>query len=504
MTSTQQESGVTVKRSAAKSLSTAQSFLLESQNVWTEKQPAKVRVFKLAVIGLLLFDLIMTVEIFLHMPRIADDNEVECSPGLADPTRITYHSPHNFYSALKTKDLPPPPVFHGDHASLCFGHAQTAAKFDYCLPISGKKDTPPCASADRLDLLHHSSNTPICYASVLHMLLVEVYEELKATENTPFLAFGSLLGAVRDGSMIPFTEDADIGFVEELARPNALKLALRQKGYHMFFMDIWRICVAPTHPLGGYLYDSRLPITENFTVPYVDLYMMKQTDSGDWDLEELDGSNGRILPGNKVQPFSQVSINGMLFDTVADPNFFLTEAYGVDYMTPKPRQTEFSIPVPTTPRHFSQQKSWPVNAGVDKIISALEPVQVSYPTLLTADRIELAGHVALDDASNVTIDFVGATNRNGTEILTPREYYNSTLISVLDNIKILGVSPYEAVTLAGRSRNVAQQKAQGYSSSYSSDSLTLSNESFQVLLNETWTEVPVGEGVQCGRARTCT
>ncbi|KAG6608817.1 Catalase/peroxidase HPI [Phytophthora cinnamomi] len=163
--------------------------------------------------------------------------------------------------------------------------------------------------------------------------------------------------------------------------------------------------------------------------------------------------------------------------------------------------SRLSCQVPATPRHFSQQKSWPVNAGVDKIISALEPVQVSYPTLSTADRIELAGHVALDDASNVTIDFVGATNRNGTEILTPREYYNSTLISVLDNIKILGVSPYEAVTLAGRSRNVAQQKAPGYSGSYSSDSLTLSNESFQVLLNETWTEVPVGEGVQGGEQR---
>ncbi|KAJ8528621.1 hypothetical protein ON010_g14708 [Phytophthora cinnamomi] len=45
--------------------------------------------------------------------------------------------------------------------------------------------------------------------------------------------------------------------------------------------------------------------------------------------------------------------------------------------------------------------------GVDKIISALEPVKASYPTLSTADRIELAGQVALDDANNMTIDFMG-------------------------------------------------------------------------------------------------
>ncbi|KAG6586738.1 catalase/peroxidase HPI [Phytophthora cinnamomi] len=98
-----------------------------------------------------------------------------------------------------------------------------------------------------------------------------------------------------------------------------------------------------------------------------------------------------------------------------------------------------SFSVPATPRRFSQQKNWPVNAGVDKIISALEPVKESYPTLSTADRIELAGHVALGDTGNVTIDFVGAADGNGTEILAPQEYYNTALISVRDNIKTLRV-----------------------------------------------------------------
>ncbi|KAG6613070.1 catalase/peroxidase HPI [Phytophthora cinnamomi] len=116
----------------------------------------------------------------------------------------------------------------------------------------------------------------------------------------------------------------------------------------------------------------------------------------------------------------------------------------------KKHQQDDDLVVPATPRRFSQQKNWTVNAGVDKIISALEPVQVSYPTLSTADRIELAGHVALDDAANVTVDFMGANNGNGTEILAPREYYNTTLISVRDNIKTLRVSPYEAVDLAER------------------------------------------------------
>lgn len=142
---------------------------------------------------------------------------------------------------------------------------------------------------------------------------------------------------------------------------------------------------------------------------------------------------------------------------------------------------------------FSPQKDWAVNAGVDTIIAALESVKKSYPTLSMADLIVLAGQVALEDAGNVAIDFRGgrtdAENGNGMEMLAPRGYYKTTLIAVRDSIKILGVSPYEAVALAGRPRSVVQQRVLGYSGSYSNDSLKLSNKYFQVLLDETWTQM---------------
>ncbi|ETL82749.1 hypothetical protein L917_17138, partial [Phytophthora nicotianae] len=142
---------------------------------------------------------------------------------------------------------------------------------------------------------------------------------------------------------------------------------------------------------------------------------------------------------------------------------------------------------------FAPQKDWPVNAGVDKIIAALEPIKEKYSTLSTADLIVLAGQVALEDAGKVKIDFLGgrtdAQNGDGDDILAPREYYNSSVTAVRDNIKILGVSPEEAVALAARPRSAAQQKALGFSGSYSNSSATLSNEYFKVLLNETWTAV---------------
>ncbi|GMF11041.1 unnamed protein product [Phytophthora lilii] len=288
--------------------------LLGCREFWTGM--TVIPTFVLVLIGLMVFGLAMETRIISCMPEVAVLNEEEvCSPTVLNASTIKYHSGHRYYATLKEMDPPVAPTFRGKHAELCDAQVGT----------------------DRTDLLNVHSPKSVCYASVLHMLMVEVYEELLASGNTPLITFGSLLGAVRNGSMIPFTEDTDIGFVGQLNSKDVLQQELWNKGYHMFFMDIWRVCVAPTHPLASRLYDPSLPLTKNFAVPYVDLYMMRRLNDGNWDLQELQGSNGRLMPYNRVEPFSQVTINGMPFNTVHDPHFFLTEAYGPNYMTPKPR-----------------------------------------------------------------------------------------------------------------------------------------------------------------------
>ncbi|KAE9346854.1 hypothetical protein PF008_g8078 [Phytophthora fragariae] len=296
--------------------------------------------FVLVLLGLVVSGLIMEAQIVSRAPEttgILSDTKDVCSPSVIHVNITEYHSGHRFYSAMKENPVPAP-IFRGNHSWLCEDQWRAEMRFGYCLPISGRKDTPFCTAADRMDLLSIHSHNSTCYASVLHMLLVEVYEELKATGNTPLITFGSLLGAVRNGSMIPFTEDTDIGFVGELKASFELQEALRRKGYHMFFSGIWRVCVAPTHPLAGRLYDPSLPLTWKFSVPYVDLYKMKKLSNGSWDIQELEGGNGRLMSYDKVEPFSEVTINGMPFDMVRDPKFFLTEASGADYMTPKLRE----------------------------------------------------------------------------------------------------------------------------------------------------------------------
>ncbi|CAI5703782.1 hypothetical protein KXD40_008944 [Peronospora effusa] len=289
-----------------------------------------VPVWVLVMIGLL-----VSAEVYIISTSQAYNfGEKKCTPTVVDANDVEYHSDHRYYTELKSIGALPPPDIGKKHANLCNTANRLQAQYEYCLPISGRKDSPFCDAADRMNLLNTDSKS-ICYASVLHMLMIEVYEELQATGNTPFLTFGSLLGAVRNQSIIHYTEDVDIGYVDKLKMVDKLSVALQKKGYHMFFKDIWRVCVAPTHPLAGHLYDPDHLTTESFGVPYVDLYMMMQIKGTDWNLLELE----KLLPKDRVQPFSQVTVNGQVFDTFRDPKYFLTVAYGSDYMVPKPRQT---------------------------------------------------------------------------------------------------------------------------------------------------------------------
>jgi hypothetical protein len=278
-------------------------------------------------------------------PRLEADEG--CSPGVIDLSAIgASRQRHRFYDLLVKRGPPTPPVFTGEFQVLCEPQVRYQSRFGYCLPIGGRTDEPFCSRADRMDLLINSTSaTGFCYASVLHMILLEAYEELQALNASPLVAYGTLLGAVRNGTIIPYTEDADIAYAP-LAPVDleTFKKRLWDKGYHVFyFTRLWRVCVAPTHPLAAALFTPDKGLTRNYKVPYVDLYEMKPVQYSDGTFWDVFGTkDDRLLPDDKVHPFTSVEINGLAFETFGDPVDFLTDEYGDDFRMPVVRQQKKS------------------------------------------------------------------------------------------------------------------------------------------------------------------
>ncbi|TYZ64736.1 hypothetical protein PybrP1_002868 [[Pythium] brassicae (nom. inval.)] len=279
----------------------------------------------------------------------ASENATDsCAPAVLDAHAMPLHSELSarFHAELqRLAPTLPAPAFRGDHAFLCEEHLARREQWGNCLPVSGRTDEPFCAHASREDLLRGGRS--ICHASVLHLILVDVYEELAALGAQPALLYGTLLGAVRNQSLLAFTEDADVGFQDPTAvrrqwRPlHAQTLdvegvdVLWRRGYHLFHSGIYRVCVAPTHPLASVLYDPHKTLGVEYGAPYVDLYRMaRHALTGAWDVEQ--SRRGRRVPDAKVRPFAQVELLGRAFDTLADPVDFLAHEYGEQsYLTPE-------------------------------------------------------------------------------------------------------------------------------------------------------------------------
>uniref|UniRef100_K3XBE8 LicD family protein n=1 Tax=Globisporangium ultimum (strain ATCC 200006 / CBS 805.95 / DAOM BR144) TaxID=431595 RepID=K3XBE8_GLOUD len=269
-----------------------------------------------------------------------------CSPETLDAGAIHFHASQvseatrHFYTKLQALNQPPaPPMFTDDHAFLCEEILAKREQWAYCLPISARRDEPFCVNASREQLLDSLPSLPhnqlYCYASVLHLILVDVYEELRVLGGKPALLYGTLLGAVRNKSVIPFTEDADIGYqLTGKFLLDDLKDALWRKGLHMFHYGIPRVCISPIHPLASRLYNPHKSLGTEYTVPYVDMYKMrKHMFTLKWDIEQT--KNGRKLADAQVQPYSKVELLGEMYDTLADPTGFLRIEYGENHMVPE-------------------------------------------------------------------------------------------------------------------------------------------------------------------------
>ncbi|KNC79916.1 hypothetical protein SARC_07707 [Sphaeroforma arctica JP610] len=154
------------------------------------------------------------------------------------------------------------------------------------------------------------------------------------------------------------------------------------------------------------------------------------------------------------------------------------------------RTTDYSGGCNGASIRFQPQKFWPRNIDLDKVMDVLRPVEKQFKDLSWADLIVAAGHAALVDAGGLDLQFKGGRSDaiNGDYAATSelRDYYLNPMIANEDNANVMGLTAEEFVALAARPRSASHEHTLGYVGSYTGNPSVLSNEYFQLLLNEDW------------------
>lgn len=171
---------------------------------------------------------------------------------------------------------------------------------------------------------------------LMHAIEV-VLEALREAGIEAFLAYGTLLGAVREGKLLGHDSDADLGYVSRLSHP----------------VDVIRESFRVQRALIGLGFR---------TTRYSALAFKVDVDEGDGVIRGLDVFGGFLMDGNLhlmgeirepfeeswIFPLGTATLEGRTFPAPADPDKLLTATYG-PWRTPDPA-FKFAPPATTVRR----------------------------------------------------------------------------------------------------------------------------------------------------------
>jgi len=218
--------------------------------------------------------------------------------------------------------------------------------WNLCLPIQHRRRCPhPCPHGSHEELMqaillninnNNSKNTTRlnrmmtpCMPSVLDLLLHEIYKGARDTQCVVLLTHGTLLGAYRNRTILPHTEDVDLvvpDFRHCIGKGTGpLAEVLWERGVYVFLRSgVYSACVTAKHPLAAYLYHSQAPIVDKpYVVPYADLYY-------------------RV---DKDKTTSCMEVNGHQYPTYANPASKLEGWYGPTFMETTGNGCQDYVPV---------------------------------------------------------------------------------------------------------------------------------------------------------------
>lgn len=198
-----------------------------------------------------------------------------------------------------------------------------------------------------------------------------------------FLAYGTLLGAVREGQVIGNDSDADLGYVSHLSHPvDVIRESFRiqrelvAQGYRItrysalaFKVDVEEAdgTIRGLDVFGGFLMDGRL-------------YLM--------------GEIGDPFEASWIFPLGTTTLEGRVLPAPADPDKVLTAMYGASWRVPDPA-FHFAPPVETVRRLNGWFRGLRVGrAKWDRVYSKKQPALPEEPSSLLAWALEREPDVA--------------------------------------------------------------------------------------------------------------
>lgn len=187
------------------------------------------------------------------------------------------------------------------------------------------RDTLRCAVIQ--DPLHE---TPACCRGHIVEVVRYVGDLLTRAGIVWWADYGTLLGAVRDGRLIPWDSDADLGVLGEY-HGDVLQLAeqIERDGYLL-------ASLRRTGRMFGGGDRAKVYLSARNRTP-VDLFFWHRKTNGDYARNEYvpcDQSKGREFPEDRLFPLTTVKWEGLTLPAPADPEWFCEHRYGPNWRAP--------------------------------------------------------------------------------------------------------------------------------------------------------------------------
>lgn len=142
----------------------------------------------------------------------------------------------------------------------------------------------------------------------------------------PFVVGGTLLGGVRDGSLLPHDDDADVAYLSRFTTPAEVAREGYQVGRRLEALGYTLMRHSATHMQLHFATDSGVDY-------YIDVFAAFFTDDG--NINQPFHVRGPMREADML-PFSQVTIGGTVFPAPRVPEVWLEINYDADWRTPIP------------------------------------------------------------------------------------------------------------------------------------------------------------------------